>query len=87
VDASIIMPCHAYILWSASLDRYYAGIAEDLDQRLQRHQRGEMRATSRTSDWKVVWSLEMPDYLSARQIEKWIKARGAARFLADEGRA
>ena len=79
------MACYAYILWSPSLKRHYAGIAEDVHDRLRRHRHGETRATSGAADWEIVWSTEAPDYAAAREVEKRIKARGASRFLADEG--
>jgi len=69
------------------LSRYYTGITDDLERHLQQHRRGKARATNETADWKVIWTAETADHQAARVIEKRIKARVAARFLADEGRA
>jgi len=79
------MSITVYILLSASLDRHYVGITNDLSRRVTQHCHGETRATARAQDWQVAWSTIVPDYIPARELEKQIKSRGARRFLQDQG--
>jgi putative endonuclease len=79
------MPCHVYILFSPSLNRHYVGITNDPNRRLGQHLGGKTRATAKVKDWKTVWSTTGSDHAAARELEKQIKARGARRFLSNQG--
>ena len=74
-----------YILHSVSLDRHYVGMADDVDERLRQHNRSNGHWTSQACDWTVVWQETVADRREARELEKRIKARGAARWLATCG--
>jgi putative endonuclease len=77
--------CTVHILWSFAQNRYYTGITNDLVRRLDQHLKGETKATAKAKDWLIAWSTVKPDHGLARQLEKKIKARGAKRFLDDQG--
>ena len=70
-----------YILYSATLEKHYVGLSKHPRQRLKQHQRGQTTWTSRATDWTSVYQQQLPDVRSARNLEKRIKALGAARFL------
>ena len=76
---------YAYILYSATLGRFYVGQTEDLANRLKEHGQGRGIYTQQTSDWIVVYSEMCISRADAVLLEKKIKARGAGRFLADKG--
>ena len=75
---------HVYVLHSASLNRYYTGISRNRYRRVKQHRQGVSKWTSRADDWEVVFTTRVADAVSARALEKTIKKRGAARYLADQ---
>ena len=70
-----------YILYSATLNRYYAGLSNQAGKRLKQHRHGQSCWTSRAADWTQVFSCPCASYAEARALEKKIKATGARRFL------
>ena len=76
---------YVYILYSPSLNRFYTGLSKFHQKRHRQHRKGQTAWTSRASDWREIWITQAPDTLAARQLERQIKARGASRFLADQG--
>ena len=72
---------YVYILHSEKLDLYYTGLSINPDFRLKQHRRGESHWSSRASDWRQIFLETCSDKKSARDLEKRIKAQGAARFL------
>ncbi|HPN85010.1 MAG TPA: GIY-YIG nuclease family protein [Victivallales bacterium] len=77
------MPCDVYILYSASLNKFYVGISQFAMKRLSQHRKGQSKWTSSADDWIKVWNTCLKDHLEARVLEKKIKTRGARRFLKD----
>jgi putative endonuclease len=73
-----------YILWSASLKRYYTGFSQYRFKRQRQHRKGQSNWSHRADDWEEVWHCEIPSRLEARSLERRIKARGAQRFLHDQ---
>ncbi len=79
-------PYFVYVLWSASGHRFYIGISEDPETRLQQHNNGRSRWTSRYCPWKLVWQEEHEDYSSARQRELQLKKqKGGRGFFVETG--
>jgi putative endonuclease len=50
------MSFYTYILYSEKLDRYYIGSAQDVRQRLERHNAGATKSTKPGRLWKIVYS-------------------------------
>ena len=46
---------YVYILYSASLGRYYTGLSRFRQKRLRQHLKGQTSWTSRADDWIEVW--------------------------------
>lgn len=45
-----------YILYSASLDKYYVGFTSDLEERIRKHNTNHKGFTGRDNgDWKLRW--------------------------------
>ena len=78
-----IMPCTVYILFSETRGHYYAGISNDLSDRIRRHNNGESLSTKSGVPWKLIYSVECIDKSSAMSLEKKIKGRGIRRYLFD----
>jgi len=75
-----------YVLWSASGRRFYIGISEDPETRLQQHNDGRSRWTSRYCPWKLVWKEKHEDYHSARRRELQLKKqKGGQGFFVETG--
>ena len=72
-----------YILFSKSINKYYVGHTEDLDERLRRHNAGDGKFTKRGIPWKVEWSFVNETKSNAILLENKIKKRGIKRFLHD----
>ena len=67
-----------YILHSESINRYYIGVASDVNERLKRHLSNHGGYTSKAKDWKVVHLEEYPSKIEAlareKQLKKWKSA-------------
>ena len=50
------MPFVVYILYSATLDQYYTGQTENLEDRLFRHNNSGSKSTKKANNWKLVYS-------------------------------
>ena len=75
------MSYRVYILWSASLSKYYVGCTQDLENRLKEHNSGEGTFTKRGVPWELTWSNVLDSRSEALNLEKRIKKRGIKRFL------
>ena len=72
-----------YILFSKSIQKYYTGSTQDLQNRLLEHNSGETKSITNGIPWEVVWQTQLPSRAEAMQLESKIKKRGAKRFLED----
>ncbi len=77
------MSFHVYVLFSESLCKYYVGQSLKSAIRLKQHNRGQSHWTSRATDSQEVFNVLVDSRVKARELEKWIKTRGAKRFIAD----
>ena len=74
-----------YILWSSSLQKFYVGSTNNLEDRLLRHNSGQGKFTSKEMPWIVIWSCDCVDRKEAFNLESKIKSRGIRRFLEENG--
>ncbi len=72
-----------YILFSAELNRFYTGQTQDLERRIAEHNRGKTPGMAKGMPWKLMYSKEVQSRTEALKLEKFIKKRGAARYLLD----
>jgi putative endonuclease len=65
---------YTYILYSASLNKYYIGFTSDvLDSRIQKHNSNHKGFTGGKGDWKIVYSEKYSTEIEARRRERQIK--------------
>ena len=64
-----------YIIYSEKIDRYYTGITDDVEWRLERHNQGWGKYTKRGIPWRLVYSEEFETKSSALKRERDIKGR------------
>ena len=64
-----------YIIYSASIERYYIGSCLDLELRIEEHNTGVYKTnfTNRAKDWKVCFTINDLEMSASRQIENHIK--------------
>jgi len=72
-----------YILWSASISRYYCGESSNVESRLQIHNNHGAKYTSKGIPWKLIEIIEVTNRSEARKLERKIKKRGIGRYLED----
>ena len=70
-----------YILYSETLDRYYVGYTNDLDRRINEHNRKKGKYTDSGIPWKLVYTEDYEVKLKAMEREKYIKLRKSRRFI------
>ena len=68
-------PYFVYVLYSASGKRFYIGISDDASLRLEQHNQGISRWTSRHRPWTLVQVERFPSYRAARKRELQLKAQ------------
>ncbi len=61
---------YVYIIYSKSIDKYYTGVTDDLDWRLQRHNDGWGRHTKRGIPWEYVYTENYDDTPDALKLQK-----------------
>lgn len=74
-DASffIAMAFYTYILFSDSLNRFYYGQCNDLENRLERHNRGYVRSTRHGRPWKLAAYKQCRTRSESMKLEKQLK--------------
>ncbi|MBM3261054.1 GIY-YIG nuclease family protein [Candidatus Kaiserbacteria bacterium] len=69
---------HLYILINES-SRHYIGISHDVENRLQEHNRGEVRSTKGYRPWSLLYTEQYNDKTMARKREIFLKKTARAR--------
>ena len=64
---------YVYIIYSQELDVYYKGFTENVEKRIDAHQLGLSRYTSKASDWELVYVANFSTKREALIEEKRIK--------------
>jgi putative endonuclease len=72
-----------YILFSSKIGKFYTGQTDDLDRRMEEHNRGKTSFMASGMPWEIIYSKEFNSRQDAIKLERFIKKRGAARFLDD----
>ena len=75
---------YVYILYSVVADRYYIGQTSNLEQRLERHNRGENRYTKFGIPWKLVYKEGFETRAEAMEREKKLKSLESRDILRKE---
>jgi putative endonuclease len=67
------MSYYCYILKSTVADKFYYGQTADLDSRLQKHNAGKVKSTSKYAPWFVFAYISCDTRSEAMSIEKSMK--------------
>ncbi|WP_439481929.1 GIY-YIG nuclease family protein [Cyclobacterium plantarum] len=80
------MEYYVYILYSASLDRFYVGQTQNLEERILRHNSGRNKSTKAGIPWEMVHFEKVADRVAAVAKEKQVKNLGSKRYLQTIGK-
>ena len=75
------MKYFTYIIYSASIDKYYIGYTHDLKLRLLRHNFGSSRSTKSGIPWILVYYEEFESKSEAIKRENYIKSKKSRDFI------
>ncbi|MEY3200101.1 MAG: hypothetical protein RJA13_2059 [Bacteroidota bacterium] len=76
------MPFYIYIIYSASIDRYYVGYSSNFWVRLDQHNSNSSdKYTGRSKDWKLRSVFELKTESTAIKIERFIKRQKSRKLL------
>ena len=75
-----IMGYFVYVLYSASLNRFYIGQTNNMKARLERHNTSDGFYTSRGKPWELIWSCKKPTRSDAVKLERKLKNLSKARL-------
>jgi putative endonuclease len=67
------MSYFVYILYSERADHFYIGQTRDMEQRLERHNNGYERYTSKGRPWKLLWKVEKGSRSETIRLERKLK--------------
>ncbi|WP_036150512.1 GIY-YIG nuclease family protein [Maribacter forsetii] len=71
-----------YIIYSQTLDRYYIGSTEDINERLIRHNNGNGSTyTKKAKDWELKWKREHETRADAMSLEFSIKKKKSRKYI------
>ncbi|NOU19333.1 MAG: GIY-YIG nuclease family protein [Bacteroidales bacterium] len=74
---------YTYILYSDKLSVYYTGSSQNLEIRLQEHNRGKTTFAAKGMPWRLIYYKPFNTRTEAMTLERKIKKRGAQRLLND----
>jgi len=75
------MTYFVYILFSASLGRFYVGQTQNLEERILLHNSGRNKSTKAGIPWKIIYFETCSDRTEAVTKEAKIKNLGSKRYL------
>ena len=76
------MPFYIYIIYSASIDRYYVGYSSNFLVRLNQHNSNSRdKYTGRSKDWELRSVFELKTASAAMKIERFIKRQKSRKLL------
>ena len=64
---------YVYILTSEKNGKYYIGSTTNIEQRVERHNKGQVLWTKRYLPWRLVFKQDCESFGEARKYEIWIK--------------
>jgi putative endonuclease len=70
-----------YIIFSATIDQYYIGHTQNLQDRLFRHNNSGSKATKQAIDWTLMYTRQFESRSEAMRHEIEIKSRKSRKFI------
>jgi len=70
-----------YAISSEVRNYIYVGMTNDLNRRMAQHNAGKARSTKAYRPFTILYFEELPDRITARQREKYLKSGAGKEFL------
>ncbi len=74
---------YTYILYSPSINKFYTGYSENLNQRIERHNSGRGKYSSRGIPWQLVYFEEFTTKSEAIKREQEIKRKKSRKYIEE----
>ena len=72
---------YVYIIQSQSCpQKYYSGVSKNPDKRLNEHNQGKCKHTSKFSPWELVVTIKFENEKAAFEFEKYLKSGSGRAF-------
>ena len=75
------MPYFVYILYSPSIDQYYIGQTENIEDRLFRHINSGSKSTKKANDWIMKYTERFDSRSDAVRRESEIKKKKSKKYI------
>jgi putative endonuclease len=72
---------YVYIIYSATIDKFYIGYTTDLQKRHEAHNSGISTFTSKAKDWKLKYSEKYETRELAMKREREIKSKKSRKYI------
>jgi putative endonuclease len=72
---------YTYIIYSPTIDQFYIGHCQDLQERLYRHNNSGTLATKKANDWVVVYAKQFDSRKEANYLEMIIKRKKSRKYI------
>jgi len=76
---------YVYVLRSLKDGSLYKGYTTDLESRLNQHNKGKTKSTSRKIPWELVYYEEYSELHDALKREKYFKSSAGRRYIKSKG--
>ena len=73
-----------YAIKSLIDSRIYVGLTENIERRLEEHNKGKTRSTKGYRPWVLIFKEEVKTRISARKLEKYYKSGCGKEFLKNK---
>ena len=76
-----VMAFYIYILYSPSLNQYYVGHTQNVEDRIYRHKNSGSKSTKKTNDWLLKYTEEFESREQAARRELEIKNKKSRKYI------
>ena len=74
---------YTYILYSKSIDKFYVGSTNNIDNRIYRHNKGQSKYTRKGIPWELVYLEKFNNRTDAYRREKQIKNMKSRKYILE----
>jgi putative endonuclease len=64
---------YVYIIYSYTLEKFYTGVTQNIEKRVDEHNKGDVKFTSRGMPWILVFYEAFVEKLDSYREEKFLK--------------
>jgi putative endonuclease len=75
------MTYYVYILYSETINQYYVGQTQNIEERLQQHRNSRNKSTKKASDWVLVYSEVFAFRADSVNRESEIKKKKSRKYI------